>query len=242
MIATLEREHPAPTPLVGRDAECARIQRLFLDRLSVGGRGLYLVGDAGIGKTALWQWTRCRVGDQGARFLHTRGYPDDQDRPYSALRDLLREEPAAWEALQESEDAEARGRALLAGLEDLARTQPVVIGLDDLQWIDEPSVVVVRHALSRLADSPVSLIATIRWSEHSAPRGTVLLPADRLDLMQVGPLDLESTGQAIRERLGHLSQPELHRVHELGRGNPSAVLGFVRHLRDCGLAWDEAVS
>ena len=60
--------------------------------------------------------------------------------------------------------------------------------------------------------------------------------------MQVGPLDLESTGQAIRERLGHLSQPELHRVHELGRGNPSAVLGFVRHLRDCGLAWDEAVS
>ncbi len=228
--------------LAGRDDECARLDRWFVERLAVGGRGLLVTGEEGIGKSSLWRWTVERCSQAGARVLQTRAYAEEVGYDLIGVADLMADWPDLVEEIRGVPDPATRGRLVQSAIRELARDVAVVVAVDDAQWLDPSSALALRYALPRLHGARVSLIATMQTAGSDPSAGSLILPADRLDRLHVGPLDVAATGQALRERVGPITQPELLRLHDLSRGNPLAALEFTSHLRGRGLAWDEAIS
>ena len=130
-------------------------------------------------------------------------------------------------------DPRAIGLALLDVLRMLAEQRPVVIVLDDLQWLDTSSVGVLQIALRRLRDERVGLLATMRTAPDAAVPVELdrAFPADRLVRLPIGPLSLGALHHLLRERVGlDLTRPELGRVHEASAGNPFFALELGREL------------
>ena len=65
----------------------------------------------------------------------------------------------------------------------LSTSGPVVIAIDDLQWLDLPSAAALEFALRRLGSEPVGLLASVRIQAggHAASAAGAGLPAGRLD-------------------------------------------------------------
>jgi AAA ATPase domain len=138
-----------------------------------------LTGPAGIGKTALWEWALERASSAGYLVLLSRAGIAETQLPWVGLTDLLRTVPASvltglprpqGHALQvvmlqsgpgEPVDERAVGTALWSVLSVLAGSQPVLIALDDLPYLDAASAGALRFALRRVGpDTPVRLVAT----------------------------------------------------------------------------------
>jgi class 3 adenylate cyclase len=115
LVSVQEASHaPAPTPLVGREAEVDRL-RAGLDEL-VQGRGqvLLLMGDTGIGKTRMLNELRTIAGDQAVWLEgHCRSY--GSEILYGPFVDVLRR----WLSVESGEaevSVRTKLRAKLAGL------------------------------------------------------------------------------------------------------------------------------
>ena len=189
-------------------------------------------GSAAFCCTGAWRPRRC-CRSQGSRICSrrssTRWRPSLAPLRRRALEvALLLAEPG-----KEAPDPRAIGLALLDVLQMLAERQPVVLALDDLQWLDPSSAGVLQIALRRLRDERVGLLATVR----TAPDTTVpveldrAFTADRLARLPIGPLSMGALHHLLRERVGlDLTRPELVRVQEASAGNPFFALELGREL------------
>jgi predicted ATPase len=74
--------------LLGRSAECARIEELLSTARSGRCGVLALCGEAGVGKSTLLEYAVERAGDM--RVLATRGYESESEIPFAGLADVLR--------------------------------------------------------------------------------------------------------------------------------------------------------
>jgi hypothetical protein len=152
--------------LVGRDVEEGRIAA-FLASVPRGVRALVFRGEPGIGKTALWRRALEESRTAGHHVLVARPAEEEMSLALGALLDLFEHVPLDPAALQADENPLARGRMVLEALRQLAETRPVVVAIDDLQWIDSASARVLRFALRRLDAEPVGLLATVRVGADS---------------------------------------------------------------------------
>src|ERR1700716_483206 len=161
--------------LLGREPEVARIERALADaRLGVSS-ALVLRGEPGIGKTALLRHAAAEAG--GVRVLSARGVEFEADIPFAGLHDLLhpalamvdRLPPVGARALRAvlglgervESDRLVIGGATLALLTAWAET-PLLILLDDAQWLDRASAETIAFAASRLLADPIAFILAIR--------------------------------------------------------------------------------
>ena len=106
----------------------------------------------------------------------------------------------------------------------------MILGIDDLQWLDEPSARALGFALRRLGGSPVWLVATRRHEGGAAP-GQVedALGSDLVHRIELGPMGLGALGLMLRERLGlALPRARLRAVLERSGGNPLHALELGR--------------
>ena len=152
---------------------------------------------------------------------------------------LLLEEPDG-----SAPEAHAIGLAVLDLFGVLSQQGPVVVAVDDIQWLDAASAAVMYVALRRLRDSRVGMLATVRESterpvaielEHCFVEG-------RLERCSVGPLSLAALHHLVRDRVGlELSRSELVRLEAVTRGNPYFALEVGQELVRLGrhLAPDE---
>jgi DNA-binding CsgD family transcriptional regulator len=241
-------------PIVGREMELARLER-FLLGLHDGPRSLMLIGNEGIGKTTLWKEGLAIALQRGARVLACRSAAPEVTLSFTALADLfdkvydevapelpgpqrsalgaalLREGPSEPDA-----DQRAVARAVLAAIRHFAATSPVVLAMDDAQWLDAASGRVLRFALRRLEDEPLGLLLSTRSDalEEAAEAGQELhacFASERAELIEVGPPSLDALDQIIRSRLGSgLLHPTLVQVHRASGGNPMFALEMARAL------------
>ncbi|MFG2695891.1 AAA family ATPase [Kitasatospora sp. NPDC048407] len=228
--------------------------------------GVLLHGPAGIGKTALLDALAQQADAAGESVLRSSPTAAEAELPHLALIDLLGETlPALAEELLPSHlrqalecallhrapqpgaatDPLAVRVAVLETLRRLAERGPVLVLLDDTQWLDEASRQVIAFVARRLTDRRVRFAVTER-TEHAdaAPTMGALCPPTALDL-PVGPLGERGTGALLRERLGlRLSGLTLGRVHAVSGGNPYYALELGRSLAaggsDAALAADPA--
>jgi len=241
--------------VVGRDPEQALVAA-FLDSLRLGPASLLLEGEAGIGKTTLW--------DAGVRAAAAREYLILSSQPaeseatlsFAALGDLLQGlldqvlpqlPPPQRRALEVAllmadpmgipPDQRAICVAFLGAIRLLSASRPMVIAVDDLQWLDRPSAAALEFALRRVATEPIGLLATVRnQAEGQVPPWALAgLPAERVSRLRVGPMTFAAFEAAIRERRGtRFPRVLARRVFEVAGGNPYLGLEVVRALDRLG--------
>ena len=240
-----------PSAIVGRDEELGVI-RAFVAAVERGPAALLLAGEAGIGKTILWEAGVDAAVRRFDRVLICRGVEAEASLSFAGLSELLAPvlaEAMPWlpaprrRALEvalllvepgaEVPNAHAIGLAVFDVFNVLAAQKPLVVAVDDLQWMDVASAGVLQLALRRLRDAPVGLLATVRESSDVA----VPIDVERgfaegwLQRRSVGPLGVVSLYQLLSVQLGlKPSRPELLRVQEATAGNPLFALELGREL------------
>lgn len=238
--------------VLGREAELAEILR-SIDATPAGARGLILEGSAGIGKTTLWQAGVEAASAAGFHVLVTRAAESEATLSYAALGDLFEhvgdevrsqlpdpQSRALDAALLRSgadvsiPDRRAISLAALAVIRGLADREPVVIAIDDIQWLDTPSVGVLAFVLRRLRIEPVSVIASLRVGSEAPIARLELgraLGDDRVRRLPVGSLSEEVIGRLLRQRLGvEFGRTVIVRINAVSGGNPLFALEIARAM------------
>src|SRR5207247_3328043 len=226
--------------------------RQFLDAVPDAPVAILIEGEAGIGKTALWKRALDLALESSYRILACRPADAETRLSFSALDDLLAgvlEEalPALAEpkrraleiALLRAEavgpplDERAVSRAVLDVLRLLAAHAPVIVAIDDAQWLDGPSARVIEFAARRLEIGPIGMLVSLRTeTEPSVPLGLDRgLPEGRLHRLLLGPMSLAAIHQLVRARLGTaLPRHTLVRLYDASGGNPFFALEIARAL------------
>jgi DNA-binding CsgD family transcriptional regulator len=243
--------------VVGREAERTAIER-FAAEMGGRARALVIEGEAGIGKTTLWQVGVQALRARGMIVLEARPAESETALPFAALADLLEPldegslgalpEPQrrALDAALQRESADepssklALARATLALVRGQAVASGVAIAIDDAQWLDSPTAQVLAFVLRREASQRV-LVS--RRLEDSEPLPLGLDDARRLHVerLRVGPLGPSELGRLVEAELGvHLSRAILLGLHRTSGGNPFYAIEIVRSALDDSGAIDGA--
>jgi DNA-binding CsgD family transcriptional regulator len=239
--------------VIGRDPELEAVTT-FLDRVAAGPVALALRGEPGIGKSTIWHAAVDRAEEATYLVLACRPSSAETNLPYAGLADLfaavdndvLHGLPApqrrALDVALLRVDAgsaplhqRAVSAATLQVLVDLARSTPLVVAIDDLQWLDPPTVHVLRFALRRVAPARVGALVASRSGVVDDDRlGLVdAFPSSCVDRLTVGPLDLSALDNVLQSRLGTaFLGPTLRQLHETSGGNPLFALELGRSLLD----------
>jgi AAA ATPase domain len=229
----------SPSGLIGRDEELAVI-RGFLD--SPAPSALLIEGEAGCGKTTLWQAGAAQATSH--RVLACRPSDTESALAFSGIGDLLAEiDPEALGVLPtpqrraleialllaepdpEPPNPRALAVAFLGVLRGLAANEPLLVAIDDVQWLDAPSAEMLAFAVRRLRDEPIHLLAAQRRVTGDEPPGIDLDRAPRLERLPVGSLDLEETRRLVAGHFGRsLPRAVVGRVHAAAGGEVAAEL------------------
>jgi predicted ATPase len=240
--------------VVGREEEL-RSLREFLDGrpAGTGPNAFVWEGEAGIGKSTLWLAAVEAASERGLRVLASR--PGEAERELAhaglgdlfdgALDDVLPELPAprrralevallVGDAAGAPVDARALGVAVRSSLQLLAADEPVVIAIDDVQWLDASSASALAFALRRLAETDILLLLARRVGS-GAPTSAVedAVESDRIERVRVSPLSVGAIDQLVHDRLGRtFARPTQLRLHEGSGGNPFYALELARSFPD----------
>ncbi len=235
--------------IFGRERELA-LGEAFLEAGSDRIRVMRLEGEAGIGKTTLWRELVRRAALKGFRVLSSRPAQSEARLALSALTDLL--EPLSTEAfgslpapqrraleialLRAAPDGEALDpRTLATGVRSvlggLAVGGPLLVAIDDIQWLDASSAMVLDFALRRLSETSLAGLFALRVPERARLATDGAIPAESLTRVQLRAL----TRPALRQLLSggalpSLSRPALVRIHSASGGNPLFALELAREL------------
>jgi DNA-binding CsgD family transcriptional regulator len=231
--------------ILGREAEVAEVTR-FIESVDDGPSALLLDGAAGIGKTTLWHAGVTFARDAGHQVLSSRAAESEARLSYAALGDLLElelpelpgpQQRALDAALLRTEvegsppDQRAVSLATLAVLRALAESSPVIIAIDDIQWLDAASVRVLSFAARRLRDEPIRILVAMRTGFGGDPLGLVRMTGSGLHRLRVGPLGEDTMIRLLRDHIGEdLAHPILKRLHTVSQGNPFFALEIARAL------------
>jgi ATP/maltotriose-dependent transcriptional regulator MalT len=237
--------------IFGRDAELAEI-RGFLAGLRQSAAALVLAGPAGSGKTTLLRATAQLASEQGYAVLLTTPARSEVRLAFAGLTDLLDGQPSTVIEGLPPPQARALRVALLAeeppaahppdqrviavafraAVQALAAAAPVLLVIDDVHWLDQPSETAVGFAVRRLQGEAVGLVCGQRTGRPGAELPLELSRA-RLTarLLPVGPLSIGALHRMLRTRLGSsFSQPMLRRIEGESAGNPFIALELGRAL------------
>ncbi|HXC79541.1 MAG TPA: AAA family ATPase, partial [Candidatus Acidoferrum sp.] len=229
--------------LIEREQESAVLDGL-VDRLRDGGGAVVVRGEAGIGKSALLQRVRRRAEAQGVRPLITVGVESEAEFAFAGLHQLLRPVIGALAELPESQrqpleaalglgvdlkpDSFRVAVAVFQLICEVADTVPLVLVVDDAQWLDRSTLSVIAFVGRRLEAEHVALVAAIR-SGQATPLDDARLPT----------LDLERLSAPAAARMLDRQAPELHpvlraRVLAESSGNPLALVELARSMGRSG--------
>jgi hypothetical protein len=207
--------------VVGRDQALEAVARLLAgarERFSA----LLFEGEAGIGKTTVFREALLMAEAGGFHVLACRPSAAEATLSLAAVGDLLDAVPAdLWRelptpqrraldvALLRAEPGEVPvdDRAIAAGFRSLitvlAAERPVLLAVDDVQWLDAASATILAFVLRRLGPEQIGILATCRPSSEPARLDILaLMRPDTLAREELGPLSLGAMQHALAERLG----------------------------------------
>ena len=238
--------------LVGRDAELERLAAAVAAAAAGRGKIVLISGEPGIGKTALLTWLVDQAAAAGARIASGAAEELEMRVPFAAVSDCLGLTAAAADPKAAEIAAMLRGghrpaggafsaadaeflvtEAILGLVDGWCAAHPVMLAVDDLQWAD-PASLLVLHRLGRVADQlPLLLAATRR--PGAGPR--VAADLERLvrswetrhaGLLSLGPLDEASVVALTRQVTGTEPGASLRTATAAAAGNPLYVIELAR--------------
>ncbi|MHB8717410.1 MAG: AAA family ATPase [Candidatus Dormibacteria bacterium] len=233
--------------LVGRDSERAVVEDL-LDATKPGLRVLVIEGDAGIGKTTLWNHA-VAVGGRLHDVHRASPAEAESSSPYSALTDLLSAALGSVPSLA-ARHAAALDIALLRGGQREASVSerevavavlalmrqsdaPLLLAIDDAQWLDISSARILAYVLRRLDQCSVVLLLSQRPPGRDVVLGLERLRRDiPVTRTTLGPLALAAIQRILRVQLGWTPPAVLlSRLFRASGGNPFYALEIAEAFR-----------
>jgi DNA-binding CsgD family transcriptional regulator len=225
-----------------------------MDVLLECGGVLVVEGGAGIGKTSLVEAACRRAGERGQDVLRARGSELEAEFAYGVVRQLferrlavaevderaalLAGHAAAVRPLLLGEPAEAAASdtafAVLHGLywltANLASVRRLLIAVDDVQWVDEPSLRWLAYLASRVEGLAVALLLAVRPSAFGPPSASLLsLSAEAPVVVRPAPLSEEAVGAVVRAMVGDRASDDLcAAVWAASGGNPLYLTELLR--------------
>lgn len=213
------------------------------------------------GKTTLWGEAQRRARLAGWQVLSCSPVPSEARLPHVGLADLLRPVPVRIfesisaprrrplevallreEAGEGNLEPRAVGTGLMALLDALADAAPLLLAVDDAQWLDPASARSLSFALRRLDQRRVCLIAAVRIEGPPGQRAGAFaaleasLGRQAVSRLPVGPLSEASIHQVFRQVLGaSFPRPVLVRIHRAAAGNAFYALEIAREVRLAGV-------
>jgi hypothetical protein len=218
--------------LVGRDPEHRLIENLLKDACDGASAALVVRGEPGIGKTAVLEQA---AESSGLRTFRCTGVESEHDLPFAGLEQLLRPARGLIERLPRPQAAALNsafglssdrvddrllvGLATLGLLAEVAEDAPLLCLVDDLQWLDGPSVQALLFAARRLGAEGVVMLFAVRDD-----------PADWFDApgvqqLTLAPLAEPTAREVVTTRRGAaLSRAAQQQLLREAAGNPLALL------------------
>ena len=238
----------APTgDLIERDREVAQLQQALAQVAMRRATRVLIEGPAGIGKTRLLEELADRATERGMRVLVARGSPLERSFGYGVVRQLL--EPVVTDELLCGAGAAARavfdleadpGEGSLAALHALfsvtarvAADTPIVLSVDNLQWVDRPSLRYLAYIARRMDGIPALVAATMRTGEAYDIADLVAelaLDTDTI-LLAPDPLSEEATDALVARAFGGAAAPRfVEACHRTTNGNPLLLRQLLQAL------------
>jgi DNA-binding CsgD family transcriptional regulator len=231
--------------LFGREAECQRLDGILQGLQQGRGGALVLSGEPGVGKTALLEYVVRQASD--AVVVATRGLSSEASLSFAGLGDVLRplltvlgELPAPQSAAlsaalalsypEEPPTGYAVCVATLSLLTAAAEDRPVLVVVDDAQWLDAQSATALLFAAHRLSADAVVMVLATRAGEPTAfdPRG--------LEVVELAGLGRDASGLLLdRLRPGLVAHTVADELWRSTRGNPLALKEVGTRLDDARL-------
>jgi DNA-binding CsgD family transcriptional regulator len=236
----------SPLPvLVGRHRECAALDDLLAGLREGGSRVCVIRGEAGIGKSVLLEYVAVQASR--VKVTRTRGIEADMELPYASLHQLCAPFLAEVDALPGPQRDALRvafgvaagdppdrflvGLAVLTLLTRASETRPVLVVVDDAQWLDQVSLQTLEFVARRLLAEAVAMVFAVRDPEGQAALvGLPTIGIGGLDAAAGGELLETAVGGQMEKRVRDRFVAEMH-------GNPLALLEFSRGRSAAELAY-----
>ncbi|MEU6263278.1 LuxR family transcriptional regulator [Saccharopolyspora shandongensis] len=240
----MQRQVPAEvqsgdTAMIGRAAEVALLGSA-LRGVRETGAALLLRGDPGVGKSALLDWAEEYARQAGFRVLRAVGVETESELAFAALHQVLyplldRVEslPAVQQAAlnrafgadeNAAPDRCALSSAALALVSQAAETQPVLLVVDDEQWIDASSAQVLDFIQRRVCALPVVFLAAVRVGWRNA------LDLAGIRTVEVAPLTPPESAALLARAHPDLGPAAVQRILAEAAGNPLALVEMPARL------------
>jgi DNA-binding CsgD family transcriptional regulator len=227
--------------LLGRKDERLALDRLFAEARDGRSGVLALVGEPGIGKTALLE--HAAVSADGMRVLRARGIESEAEIPFAGLAELLRptlgtidripapQATALSGALAlgpaHPQDRFAIGAATLSLLSASAEEAPLALLVDDAHSLDRSSAEALLFAARRLLADPIALVLTVREGQPS------LLDGADLRVLTLAGLDRSDAAELLSG--ADVPSDAVERLYRATAGNPLALLELAPEAARLGM-------
>jgi len=227
------RAEMAASRLIGRDVELHVLGEL-IDSTSEAGAALVLLGEPGVGKSELVSAVADMGRSAGFQVLETTGVESETQLPFAGLHQLLRPLheyiqylPARQRDALLAAFAEAEGPtpepflvalATLNLLAEAAAPRPVLLAIDDVQWLDPASHDVVTFVARRAGPDAIVVVGAVR-KPHAGPFVTAGLPE-----LDVAPIDDTSARALMARSAADVPATERERMLREALGNPLALV------------------
>lgn len=254
----MELSTPSPRPqkvLVGRSSEIATLTTCLEQALAGQGNTALLGGEAGIGKSSVVEELRTRAGARGALVCIGYCYDLSAPQPYGPWVDLfsnspqLNEHPSASTVFEDSGDpAPARDQQAVFGdvhraIAEISVSNPVVIILEDLHWVDSASLELLRAVSRRIRSLPVMIVITYRHDEITRDNPLYrtlphLVRESQAQRIELDRLDEAATSAIVQARY-HLPPSDetslSSYLHSRAEGNPFYIGELLYALEEQGV-------
>ncbi|MFJ6379498.1 helix-turn-helix transcriptional regulator [Kitasatospora sp. NPDC092039] len=241
--------------LFGREAELSVVDEL-VDGLPGRGDALLLRGAPGIGKSALLDHAVARARASGFTVLRASGVQSETDLPFAGLHQLTHAMTGRVSRLPSAQAQALLGAfgmadpsysasgarffvialAVLGLLGDAAAEAPVLLVVDDAQWMDTPTLDVLGFLARRVGSAPLGLLVAVREDRTAWPG------APDLDELHLKPLDRGAVDALLDARNPGLAPGTRRLVAEMSAGNPLALIELPVALGTNGVPSDSPAS
>jgi len=225
--------HEVATLLFGRDKDL-ELLHAFVDQSSSDGGALVLSGAPGVGKTVLLEAVADHSAVAGLRVLRAAGAEFEADVSFAGLNQVLH---PLFDDIEDLSPPQRTALDVALGLGDgpppdqlvvcnaglsllvkAASKEPLLVIVDDLQWVDRASALVLGFVARRLHGTRVGFLAAFRSGDESFFERSGLRAHD------LGPLDDAASSALLADRFPALAPRVRQRLLAEAQGNPLALL------------------